>query len=800
MMMTFTRKRSLSLGSRYRRLLAFAVLLPALLSGVAAARAEAPLIYGWEKGGGTVQMGEEMAGGEIRLSSLTTVTLKAGETKRYYLRLSKPLPTKVVIENGVETEKREQGWWVRIHVNDAVRIDGVYLDDTAETVISWVPSVGWQFDPDDWERDEDMVPLQDESKWRGVTIRAHKDVETPIRFMHDVLDAQSECPDDLKGLGKLFVSTIGTDPPPPPPPLLPSAVTVSVASATAMEGDAVSFPVTLSGAAESDTVLGWTTAAGTATSGTDYTAVTAGTLTIAAEATTGMLTVATVEDMLAEGDETFTVTITGTTLPSGVTLGRVTATGTGTITDDETLTAAVTADAETVVEGNTASFTVALTGGTSTADVEVSYTVSGTATAGTDYTAPSEPLTISAGQSSGTITIPTSADEVVDSGETLIVTLTGASTTAGTATADAATATTTIADTGTVTVSVADATAAEGDELSFTVTRSGTAGSDTVLGWTTAAGTATSGTDYTAVTAGTLTIAAEATTGTLTVATVEDMLAEGDETFTVTITGTTLPSGVTLGRVTATGTITDDENGNGGNGGNGGKDGDGGTGETGDGGQTGILSSDVSLRDLILSHGTTVVPLVPAFLPETTLYTATVESDVPQLTVTATPNHSGAQIAYLDGDDKELTDSSASDNGFQVELPVGDTVIQVKVTAEDGTTMQTYTVTVTRVLSSDVSLRDLILSHGTTVVPLVPAFLPETTLYTATVESDVPQLTVTATPNHSGAQIAYLDGDDKELTDSSASDNGFQVELPVGDTVIQVKVTAEDGVRCARIR
>ena len=671
MMMTFTRKRSLSLGSRYRRLLAFAVLLPALLSGVAAARAEAPLIYGWEKGGGTVQMGEEMAGGEIRLSSLTTVTLKAGETKRYYLRLSKPLPTKVVIENGVETEKREQGWWVRIHVNDAVRIDGVYLDDTAETVISWVPSVGWQFDPDDWERDEDMVPLQDESKWRGVTIRAHKDVETPIRFMHDVLDAQSECPDDLKGLGKLFVSTIGTDPPPPPPPLLPSAVTVSVASATAMEGDAVSFPVTLSGAAESDTVLGWTTAAGTATSGTDYTAVTAGTLTIAAEATTGMLTVATVEDMLAEGDETFTVTITGTTLPSGVTLGRVTATGTGTITDDETLTAAVTADAETVVEGNTASFTVALTGGTSTADVEVSYTVSGTATAGTDYTAPSEPLTISAGQSSGTITIPTSADEVVDSGETLIVTLTGASTTAGTATADAATATTTIADTGTVTVSVADATAAEGDELSFTVTRSGTAGSDTVLGWTTAAGTATSGTDYTAVTAGTLTIAAEATTGTLTVATVEDMLAEGDETFTVTITGTTLPSGVTLGRMTATGTITDDENGNGGNGGNGGKDGDGGTGETGDGGQTGILSSDVSLRDLILSHGTTVVPLVPAFLPETTLYTATVESDVPQLTVTATPNHSGAQIAYLDGDDKELTDSSASDNGFQVELPVG---------------------------------------------------------------------------------------------------------------------------------
>ena len=572
MMMTFTRKRSLSLGFRYRCFLAFAVLLPALLSGVTAAWAEAP-IYDWAKEGGTVEVSEDKSS-----TSLSSLTFKEGERKKtYFLRLTKPLPA------------GEEGWWVRVHVNGAVRIDGFYPDGTERhnrnnklADISWVPSVGWEFDSGDWESGQcqGQGGVQCVSKWRGVTITAYKDVETPIRFMHDVLDAQSECPDDLKGLGKLFVSTIGTDPPPPPPPLLPSAVTVSVASATAMEGDAVSFPVTLSGAAESDTVLGWTTAAGTATSGTDYTAVTAGTLTIAAEATTGMLTVATVEDMLAEGDETFTVTITGTTLPSGVTLGRMTATGT--ITDDE--------------NGN-----------------------------------------------------------------------------------------------------------------------GGNGGN------------------------------------------------EGD--------GNNLVD----------------------NGGNGGKDGDGGTGETGDGGQTGILSSDVSLRDLILSHGTTVVPLVPAFLPETTLYTATVESDVPQLTVTATPNHSGAQIAYLDGDDKELTDSSASDNGFQVEVPVGDTVIQVKVTAEDGTTMQTYTVTVTRVLSSDVSLRDLILSHGTTVVPLVPAFLPETTLYTATVESDVPQLTVTATPNHSGAQIAYLDGDDKELTDSSASDNGFQVEVPVGDTVITVKVTAEDG-------
>ena len=68
-------------------------------------------------------------------------------------------------------------------------------------------------------------------------------------------------------------------------------------------------------------------------------------------------------------------------------------------------------------------------------------------------------------------------------------------------------------------------------------------------------------------------------------------------------------------------------------------------------------------------------------------------------------------------------------------MPVGDTVITVKVTAEDGSTMQTYTVTVTvtQPPSTDATLRDLVLSHGTTVVPLTPGFMSETKEYTAKV-------------------------------------------------------------------
>ena len=108
--------------------------------------------------------------------------------------------------------------------------------------------------------------------------------------------------------------------------------------------------------------------------------------------------------------------------------------------------------------------------------------------------------------------------------------------------------------------STAASTATEGEEASFAVTLSGEAANDVVLGWTTGGtgDTATSGDDYTAVTAGSLTIAKGQTAGTIAVTTLADTLAEAAETFTVTLTGTTLPDGVTLGTATATGTITDD--------------------------------------------------------------------------------------------------------------------------------------------------------------------------------------------------------------------------------------------------
>ena len=170
------------------------------------------------------------------------------------------------------------------------------------------------------------------------------------------------------------------------------------------------------------------TGAGHATAGTDYTAVSNTFLTFTSgQSLTQPIAVTTADDNFNEPTEKFTVTLTGQDLPDLVSIG--TSSKQGTITDNDDLTAAVTALATSVDEGNTAEFAVTLTGGTSTAPVLVSYTVGGTATSGEDYTAPTDlTLTIGTGDTSGTISIKTLTDTVLDGDdETLEITLGSAS-------------------------------------------------------------------------------------------------------------------------------------------------------------------------------------------------------------------------------------------------------------------------------------------------------------------------------------------------------------------------------------
>ena len=346
------------------------------------------------------------------------------------------------------------------------------------------------------------------------------------------------------------------------------------------EGETASFVVTLSGQATGTVSVTYATANGTAESGTgnDYTAA-SGTLEFQVGDTSKTIEVTTLEDNLDERDETFTVGLSALSGPEEVSLG--TSTASGTIEDDDQLTAALGTHTASVAEGSEATFEVNLSGGTSTAAVEVNYAVdtSSTATSGTDYTAPSGKLTITAGESSATITIGTETDTVLDPGEKVVLKLTSASTDTRTVTVDAtAKKTATILEQDAVTVSVGPvvvedddqtqdvdetddkSTVEEGETASFVVTLSGEVSGTVSVTYTTANGTAEAGTgkDYTTA-SGTLEFTSGQTSKTIDVTTLEDLLNEADETYTLTLTAVTGVTGVSLGTASAPGTIVDDD-------------------------------------------------------------------------------------------------------------------------------------------------------------------------------------------------------------------------------------------------
>ena len=179
-------------------------------------------------------------------------------------------------------------------------------------------------------------------------------------------------------------------------------------------------------------------------------------------------------------------------------------------------------------------------------------------------------------------------------------------------------------------------------------------------------------------------------------------------------------------------------------------------------------STDATLSELTLSD----VDL-GTFASSTTSYTAQVDNDVSQTTVTPTANDSEATYVIKLGG---LTDADGV-----IDLAVGSNVITIEVTAEDEETTQIYTVTVTRAEppSADATLSGLTLSGVD-----LGAFASRTTSYTAQVANDVSQTTVTPTANDSEATYVIKLG--------GVTDADGVIGLSVGSNVITIEVTAED--------
>ena len=170
------------------------------------------------------------------------------------------------------------------------------------------------------------------------------------------------------------------------------------------------FTVTLSPPAAATTIISYTTAAGTATSGADYTPVDDA-LTFTAGQSSQQITIPIIGDLLDEPDETFDLILTTAAEVDLLNDGRATAT----IIDNDGLPSLTIAD-QTVLEGNsgtvTAEFVVTLSpAATETVTVDFE-TLSDSATAAEDFTTQADTLTFAPGETSQTIPVLVNGDDI----------------------------------------------------------------------------------------------------------------------------------------------------------------------------------------------------------------------------------------------------------------------------------------------------------------------------------------------------------------------------------------------------
>ena len=196
------------------------------------------------------------------------------------------------------------------------------------------------------------------------------------------------------------------------------------------------------------------------------------------------------------------------------------------------------------------------------------------------------------------------------------------------------------------------------------------------------------------------------------------------------------------------------------------------------------------LRDLAQSR----VTLDPLFATEVTSYATSVDHGVTKLEVIAgATDTSGATVAVTVGgtvgNGGTITDGTPPDEGGFVPLDVvGENVIRVVVTAENGTDTETYTVTVTR---RDAPADNVATLSSLTVDGEDIGFMPDTYSYTVHVLNGVDSTTVRAVATSANASVTASPGSLSDLGPASVS---LESDLVEGDNKITVVVTAENGI------
>lgn len=195
------------------------------------------------------------------------------------------------------------------------------------------------------------------------------------------------------------------------------------------------------------------------------------------------------------------------------------------------------------------------------------------------------------------------------------------------------------------------------------------------------------------------------------------------------------------------------------------------------------VSNDVQvpLSSLTITPGT----LQPAFFSNTTTYTVNAPTSATSVTVTATPRDSTTTMT-INGK------ATGAGQGQSVQLgqPGSITIITIVLEAQNGGE-STYTINVTRLLSSNNNLSALTVTPGT----LIPAFAPDTEDYTVNVGVLVGSVDVSATKSDRNAVmvIRWATG---SVTIGPGDNRPGQATIPLGGpgtaTPVTIEVTAQN--------
>ena len=394
-----------------------------------------------------------------------------------------------------------------------------------------------------------------------VTIAVTRDTsfEPDETFTVDLSNPTNATVADAQGVG-----TITNDDAAPPP-------TMSAGDVTGSEGEPVNLTATLSAppgpgqTAIVDWALVADEGAGAATSGVDFATAT-GTAVFTAGETEQTIPAATVEDVLHEANETFSLQLTKPTThgTGGFTYALTDGAGVGTIQDDDAAPTLSISDVTVNPEGatdetKTATFTVTKDGSTDQ-EATVHYaTADGSATQPSDYTQSQGDLTFAPGDTQKQITIDVKGDVLDEANETFSVVLSAP--TQSTIADGSGTGSITDDDAAVSAFSIDDVTIAEGNsgttDATFTVTKTGPSGQVATVSYATTQGTALASEDFTAG-SGQVVFLPNETTKSVTVAVLGDVVDEPNEAFTVALSEP-LNASIVQGEDVGTATITDDD-------------------------------------------------------------------------------------------------------------------------------------------------------------------------------------------------------------------------------------------------